>query len=346
MKQIYVLVVFFFFLNSGAFGQVLYPTLEGEELLQAIQADYTPNLPLSYAQARDTLYANIDSDQDSIHAIYTDFTVYLPPNQDPTAALFSAGINTEHIYPQGRGATDGTPPHRNMHNLAPARVDVNQARGNLPFAEIPDNQTDVWYVDNTMQQSIPSQNIDAYSESTNFAFEPRESVKGDMARAVFYIHAIYRDQVQAVDATFFSEQQADLCAWHFQDPADANEKTRSQQIAAYQDGKENPFVIDCTLAQRLYCQSYDCFNAVDDFTTPSINVYFNATSQALIVKGELAEVNKITIFSSDGRALFSESLVNNTAEELQFKLSPTSGLYFSVIQFENGTISYYPFLIL
>lgn len=328
------------------YGQVLYPTLEGDELLAAVQQDYTPNLPLSYAQARDTLYANIDAKQDSIHAIYTDYTVYLPPNQDPTVALFSAGINTEHIYPQGRGATDGTPPHRNMHNLAPARVDVYQARGNLPFAEIPDNQTDVWYVENTMQQSIPTQNIDAYSESTNIAFEPRESVKGDMARAVFYIHAIYRDQVEAVDATFFGEQQADLCAWHFEDPADANEKTRSQQIAAYQDGKENPFVIDCTLAQRLYCQSYDCFNAVSDVAVPSINVYYNSASQALLLKGELAEVTKITIHASDGRALLVRSVYDTAAAELQINLSHASGLYFSVVQFANGAFSYYPFLIL
>ncbi len=233
--------------------EILFPDLNGPELLEAVQANYTPTLNLSYSEARDTLYSRIDLEQDSVHGIYTDFAVYLTPNTDPTITLFAGGLNTEHIYPQGRGATDGTPAHRNMHHLAASRAEVNQDRGNLPFADIADQTTDKWYFLEDQMSTIPISNIDSYSEGTGLAFEPRESVKGNVARAVFYIHAIYREQVMAEDPTFFAMQQDDLCAWHFSDPIDDEELWRTQQIAVYQDGKENPFVLDCTLAQRMYC---------------------------------------------------------------------------------------------
>ena len=241
-----------YFIGYGQ--EILFPGLNGVELLDAVQDGYTPDIILSYAETRDTLYANIDVENDSVRCIYSAFAVYLPTDEDPTSALFAGGINTEHIYPQGKGATDGTPAHRNMHHLAASRVDVNQDRANLPFAEIPDNITDNWYYRSIKLNHIPGDNIDLYTEGTGNQFEPKESVKGNIARAVFYIHAIYRDQVMAVDPLFFMEQQADLCAWHFADPVDEAEMMRTEQIANYQDGKENPFVLDCTLAERMYCE--------------------------------------------------------------------------------------------
>lgn len=329
-------------------AQILYPSLQGDDLLLAIQQDYTPNLPLSYAQARDTLYANIDVQADSIHAIYTDFSVYLPSNQDPTAALFAAGINTEHIYPQARGATDGTPPHRNMHHLAPARVDVNQARGNLHFAEIPDNQTDTWYREGVSQSTIPTINIDEYSEVTNTAFEPRESVKGDVARAVFYIHAIYRDQVESVDPVFFEVQRADLCAWHYMDPADDVEKARSQQIAQYQEGKENPFVIDCSVAERIYCTEYDdCFSStLSPAQMQHVHVAYHSATNQVVLLGDLSDVADMTIYSIDGKKQLAVPLNSSVHGEHRITFNGIHGLYTAIISFQNGVQQYAYFVIL
>ena len=47
-----------------------------------------------------------------------------------------------------------------------------------------------------------------------------------------------------------------LCEWHQQDPADYAEYIRTTLIAPYQDGKPNPFVLDCTLAERSYCSNF------------------------------------------------------------------------------------------
>lgn len=324
--------------------QILFPGVNGSALLEAVQTNYTPTLDLSYSQARDTLYSQIDLSNDSIATIYADYRVLLPSGVDPTIDLFANGINTEHIYPQGRGATDGTPPHRNMYNLAACRVDVNEARGSLPFANIDDNDTESWYFRNDQLSQIPSTNIDAYSERTSDAFEPRESVKGNVARAVFYIHAIYRDQVMAVDPLFFNMQQADLCAWHFDDPVDTEEMLRNQLIATYQDAKENPFIIDCTLAQRLYCPDMGpCMVATNEASAgkPILQMITDRMDNAhwLRNQGHTSLTFRYGVYSLSGAIQYmSPEHTIFMEDELEILKPQTTGVYIVQVYFEDGHV--------
>lgn len=235
--------------------QPIHPGLTGQDLIDALVADYKPGTVLTLAHAKDSIYAVIDLDGDSVRGIYTDFAVHVPQGEDPSQAVFQngAGINLEHGWPQSKGATEGTQPYSDMHHLFPTRVAVNSARGSNPFADIPDDQTSKWFYRDIELTGIPEQNINAYSESTKAAFEPRESVKGDVARAMFYFYTMYRASADAADPGFFGEQREFLCAWHDADPVDARELGRSTAIAAYQEGRQNPFVLDCTLARRSYC---------------------------------------------------------------------------------------------
>ena len=78
--------------------------------------------------------------------------------------------------------------------------------------------------------------------------------RSDMhARGIFYFYTMYREEANNADPLFFDIQKKDLCQWHFADPVDQTEWERTFGIAAYQDGKPNPFVLDCSLASRLYC---------------------------------------------------------------------------------------------
>ena len=107
-----------------------------------------------------------------------------------------------------------------------------------------------WFRLNYYQTSIPTSNIDEYSEKDNSGyFEPREDHKGNAARAVFYIYTMYKEQL---DTTFFYIQKETLRRWHNQDPPDAREYERENRIAPYQDGKKNPFILDTTLVRRAY----------------------------------------------------------------------------------------------
>ncbi len=231
-------------------SQSIFPDLSGEALRSRLATEYSVKTRLGYDRARDFMYSELDNDNGVVRGIYSDFTVQVNPNSSrPRSDAYQngKGINAEHSWPQSKGATGVA--KSDIHHLFPTQVRVNSLRGSFPFADIEDSRTERWLIDNREENTIPSTNIDAYSESINGAFEPREAVKGNIARALFYFYTIYRDQAED---GFFEEQQDTLCNWNMSDPVDAAELERSHGIAS-QQGNENPFVIDPSLANRLYC---------------------------------------------------------------------------------------------
>ena len=135
-----------------------------------------------------------------------------------------------------------------IHHLRPCKSNVNSSRGNKPYNESNDNQTQTWYWLDYQQNNPPSQNRDKYSESASNVFEPREEVKGDIARAIFYFYTMYSN---VADDNFFESQKDILYDWHQNDPINQSEINRTWEIADYQD-YPNPFILDETLVQRCY----------------------------------------------------------------------------------------------
>jgi len=140
-----------------------------------------------------------------------------------------------------------------MHNLYPSKVDVNSARGSCVFGDIEDSDTEFWFILGDRLSQIPATNIDGYSEKDeeSCVFEPRESVKGDMARSVFYFYTIYQNKANQEDPTFFDKQKEVLLDWHQADPVSEKEIRRNDLIAFYQ-GNLNPYTVDATLAERAF----------------------------------------------------------------------------------------------
>ncbi|MEO1308036.1 MAG: endonuclease [Pseudomonadota bacterium] len=83
------------------------------------------------------------------------------------------GWNREHLWPQSRGVRPA-PMKSDLHALRPTDASVNQRRGNLNFDEGGDPEGEA-----------PNTFRDADS------FEPRDEVKGDVARALFYMDVRY-----------------------------------------------------------------------------------------------------------------------------------------------------------
>lgn len=249
------------FTASGIFSQSyvpVFPNLTGELLLDSVVWKFKPLTVLNYGAARDTMYGRIYNVNDSVYCVYSGHKLYLPPGADPTEALYlngsQDGINNEHTWPQSFGAEFGNP-QSDMHHLFPARAAVNDARGNLPFAEIPDNQTEKWYYLNQSQTTIPGASIiDRYSEKIDAFFEPREDHKGNVARAMFYFYTMYRNEADNANPDYFWDQRATFCQWHYADPVDQLEYDRTWMIAHYQNQRPNPYVIDCSLVARAWCE--------------------------------------------------------------------------------------------
>lgn len=303
--------VFFLFLCNHSWSQydyeAVHPDLNGEVLLSKLIEDFKPLQVLSYGQARDTMYGVIYNVQDSVRGIYTGHSLYLPKDVDPSTYLYkdgkNYGINAEHSYPQSKGAKTGNA-RSDMHHIFPSRIGANSSRGSIPFGENDDTDTDLWFFRNKETANIPGNStIDLYSEYTPQRWEPRESVKGNIARAIFYFYTMYKDQADKADPYFFKEQQTTLCAWHDQDPVDELEWQRTKIIAQYQQGKANPFVLDCSLAARTYCSEISdaCKKLPIHNTdiTPHLSLIENPVSHTLSFQSDTHEAKLISYQISD-----------------------------------------------
>ncbi|MGQ4648214.1 endonuclease [Lyngbya aestuarii] len=226
---------------------IIFPGETGESLIAKLAAQYAPTRLLSYENARDLMYGTIDSVDNVLTGVYTGYQVKLDPNVAPRKDAYRQGINAEHVWPQSKGASGAK---SDIHNLFPSRIKVNSTRSSWPFAEIADNQTTRWFRELEEINTIPTQNIDDYSEFKSGGFEPRENKAGDIARVMFYFRTIHGD---LANSGFFEPQRETLCQWNTQDPVDTVELARSHAIATSAQGNENPFVLDTTLAARTYC---------------------------------------------------------------------------------------------
>ena len=236
---------------------VLFPGQTGATLRASLRAAYRPT---QYG-TNDNLYANVDRTTvgglSGVVCVYTGLFVPFDgnPSTDPSQDVFNggAGINQEHTFPQSQLAGGSSvPSESDLHNLFPSQVGVNADRGNLPFAEVPDAQTNRWYRGGPpyTQTTVPASNVDEYSELVSGSrFETREDHQGDVARAMFYMDTAYPEDTG--DA-WFAPQLRTLYEWHLVDPISAANQGRSNRVATYQNGRDNPFVLDSTLARRAY----------------------------------------------------------------------------------------------
>lgn len=143
--------------------------------------------------------------------------------------------NREHVWPQSHGDF-GTAagPGTDLHHLRPEDVTVNSTRGNKDF---------------DLGGSAVAQCGDCWTDSDSF--EPRDAVKGDVARMIFYMAIRYEGgdgfaNLEINDSTNgttpYLGRLSVLKAWHVADPPDARERQRNDVIYATYQHNRNPFI--------------------------------------------------------------------------------------------------------
>ena len=264
--KIFIAILIFNTLLFSVDQIIIEPGKVETELYDYVIVNYKTTTTLGYNYCRDIMYSEFDNFNDSLEGIYTGYKKYLDPLKDPSTDAYETDnglqMSCEHSWPKSMGAGE-EPQTSDMHFLFPSVQAVNASRSNDPFADIEDSQTNIWYRLDEKSYSIPTSNIDEYSEKKNDGdecFEPRESVKGNIARAMFYFYTIYHD---VANEYFWDIQKETLLRWHYQDPVDQAEYNRTCAIAPYQDDKRNPFVLDSTLARRMWF--YDPNATVSNF---------------------------------------------------------------------------------
>jgi len=154
-----------------------------------------------------------------------------------------SGYSREHVWAKSRG-NFGTEegPGTDVHHLRPADISVNSARNNRWF----DNCTEPYFDGGVATGS--------YTSGTNWVWKPREEVKGDVARMIFYMATRYEGENGEPDLAVINYFPSDkntkkpvhaklsaLLQWHQEDPVDDKERNRNDVIYTYQQNR-NPFI--------------------------------------------------------------------------------------------------------
>lgn len=327
-----IVLLISYFTGTAQFHEDVFPGESGAPLITKLRLEFKPQSVLSYSEAREVMYTDLYNENDSVTCVYSGHKLYLNPNSsDPIGDLIqnssSNGINCEHTFPQSKGAGSGNA-RSDMHHLFPARARVNEARLNYPYDEINDQLTEKWFREDDEQSNIPNSFIDEFSELGDEAFEPREDHKGNAARAIFYFYAVYRD---VADASFFSGQRATLCEWHYQDPVDQREWDNNIKIASHQSDKRNPFILDCSLAERTFCPDVapNCATTgVRDSYFPVHSVFPNPVNDVLTIKfDEVIHNGRIRIISGDGQIQLEKDVVHMAQLDLNIRTALPAGIY-------------------
>jgi predicted extracellular nuclease/endonuclease I len=210
---------------------------------------------LSYTEAWTVL---TESDQDpantdNVILLYSGKSIPKSENASGTFANEDDFWNREHVWPNSHGfADDGDrnlPPvleaFSDVHHLRPTDRSINASRGNLDFDES----------DGPLAEA-PANSIDSDS------FEPRDEVKGDVARMMLYRDTRYEGiddvtpDLMLVDAVTSAGEPllgklCTLLAWHAADPVSEFEQNRNNVLYEYQ-GNRNPYVDHPEWVELLY----------------------------------------------------------------------------------------------
>jgi endonuclease I len=257
-----------FFLSFAIVGKataqeqvVLFPGVTGNALIDSLRHHYKPDIIRSYNEARDSMFMSFNYVDGAIECFFTGDTIRVSQSNARILAQ-NRGFNTEHLWPQSKFLGRGNA-YSDLHHLRPSRADVNQSRNNFRFKPLELAEVTTFWRGRINQSSVPAGDLGEWSKTkqgTTYVdsfFEPRDIVKGDVARAMFYFYTMYEDEALATDRDFFSDQMSDLLSFHQGDPVDMAEYLRTFKIASIQSGKANPFILDSTLVARAFFTDYD-----------------------------------------------------------------------------------------
>ncbi|MCX4474144.1 endonuclease [Micromonospora sp. NBC_01655] len=205
----------------------------GAALRNSLHAIIKTQTKLSYDQVWEALK---DTDQDPANANNV-LLLYTGRSQSKTTN--GGGVNDwnrEHVWAKSHGDFGtATGPGTDVHHLRPEDVSVNSSRGNKDF----DNGG-----------SSVSEAPGCYTDADSF--EPRNAVKGDVARMIMYMAVRYEgddgwpnlemnNSVSNGSAPYLGKLSV-LLSWNQLDPPDAFEKRRNQVIYDRWQGNRNPFI--------------------------------------------------------------------------------------------------------
>ena len=171
--------------------------------------------------------------------------IYSRQSEPSSSFGLTTGWNREHLWCDSYGLDGREPAYSDLNNLRAEDENVNSSRGNK-FFDISDTNSAGYRKPAHAEAPLTSTDPDSW--------EPPASVKGDIARALFYMALRYTGDVgsepalsltdatvQITSTTNFMGRLSTLLRWSQADPVDAAEQLRNDRVYSYQNNR-NPFV--------------------------------------------------------------------------------------------------------
>lgn len=227
-------------------------------------------------------------------------------------------------------------PYNDQHNLFPTKyLEVNSTRSNFPFGNV---------VQAYQSFMGSKRGLNANNETV---FEPQESVKGDVARALFYQAVAYNNYNGTNTAWGFPTyisflvpygQDIDvLLDWHFNDLPDSYEIARHEYVASVQNNR-NPFIDNpewaCLINFRTIT-AQECNMSATELSLNNIQVYPNPAKESVTIFGADNSLSGFEVIDMQGRTIMNESTTNNM---VSFDVTNfTMGTYLVKVYTDKGT---------
>jgi endonuclease I len=205
----------------------------GRELFTALSACVSGHTSLSYNAARDAMFLMFSdpANNNTVECIYTGRKA---PQVTDRASANANSLNTEHSWPQSLGASGVA--MTDMHHLFPTDVAANGKRGNYPFGQV---QSASWTGPDPDGRGPSKLGTRADGKTV---FEPRDPVKGDLARALIYFYTRYAaEKPSGFSTSNLQIEEETLRKWNEQDPPDATERSHNEAIFRIQKNR-NPYI--------------------------------------------------------------------------------------------------------
>jgi hypothetical protein len=222
------------------------------------------------------------------------------------------GYSREHTYCHSWMPTNpaqALPEYNDYHHLFPTNQDdVNALRSNYPLGEVV-----------TVQQSYLGCKFgqDANGQTV---FEPRDSDKGDAARAMMYETICYTTISGNLWALPSIQDQAILKQWHFADQPDGWEIARNDYIDSLQ-GNRNPFIdsIDYVCFVNFSNMTYDaagCQASIEELLNDGFVVYPNPAKDMLTLHVNATTISAYEVIDIQGRTVLNADVNNQILVKL------------------------------
>ena len=343
LKSKYLTIQFLFF-SFVIFAQVpsgyyaLAENLATENLKEALHETIRNHVQFPYTSSNTDVWDILkETDRDPNNAdnvilIYSGISVNAAQEYNS-----ANGWTREHVWAKSRGDFGtaigaGT----DAHALRPLDNTTNSKRSNRAFNNCTDCEaiTDKW-----------GNTTGSYKDSNEWSFEPRDAVKGDVARMLFYMAVRYEgfagDPDLELTENIFSNTDktpvhgvlSTLLEWHRTDPVDAWEENRNNIIYNSFQGNRNPFIDFPDLAEHLWGTAIGASWTPQSLGTQkykarSVSIYPNPASTVIYVKGLASAASEIKIYTMTGRLV---STVNYRELEAVQQLDISklaTGIYF------------------